>query len=68
MGYQGEAAPVGAHVDSASMPKAYFLLSFFFFLIIFLPSAVLGLKEVALNRLHVISALRELTEKRKVMS
>lgn len=45
------------HVDLMSMFKVYFL-----------SGTVLDLKEVILNRLHVISNLRDLTERRKIKS
>ena len=38
------------------------------FKVYFLSGTVLDLKEVILNRLHVISNLRDLTEKRKIKS
>lgn len=53
--YLGAFAPILIHIDLISMLKTYFLLS-----------TVLGLKKVTLNRLYVVSDLRELIGKRKV--
>lgn len=49
--YLGVFAPVLSHIDLTSILNAYFL-----------PSTVLGLKEVTLNRLHVACDLSEFTE------